>query len=253
MDSTTSIFQGTGFAMAAHSDRGLVRDVNEDAVLAVPEHRVMVVCDGLGGHAGGEVASGIAAEVVAEQFAEIPAPDRGSQRQMLRHVKDAIFLANHCILRRVWSEPELEGMGTTLCLAAFLDDRVIVANIGDSRCYLYDGNRLRQLTRDHNEAAELVDAGWYPPDSPCLKRHQSVLTRSLGSTPITVDVAVHRTVPGDCFLCCTDGLEKMMEDDEIAAVLARCCDPQIATFRLVEAANRRGGRDNVSVAITNIG
>jgi len=121
MDSTTSIFQGTGFAMAAHSDRGLVRDVNEDAVLAVPEHRVMVVCDGLGGHAGGEVASGIAAEVVAEQFAEIPAPDRGSQRQMLRHVKDAIFLANHCILRRVWSEPELEGMGTTLCLAAFLD------------------------------------------------------------------------------------------------------------------------------------
>ena len=236
----------TSLRAGGATDTGQVRANNQDAVLLAEP--VFAVADGMGGHAAGEIASQVAVESLREASA--------SSRQELI---EAVQQANRAVWERAEAEPDLRGMGTTLCLVALVhgtgadDDRVVVANVGDSRVYqLHDGD-LDQITDDHSLVEDLVREGRLSPDEARSHPQRNILTRVLGNEP-DVEVDSWEIIPrsGDRFLLCSDGLFNEVDDDRIASVLRRLADPEEAARELVALANRGGGRDNVSVVVVDV-
>jgi protein phosphatase len=225
----------------AASDPGRLRPGNEDS--AVAEEGLFAVADGMGGHAGGEVASRLAVEVVR---ANVGADG----------LVESVLRANQAILVRAQEEPALRGMGTTLCAIALLDDdgpRMEIVNVGDSRVYLFRDGALEQITEDHNFVAELERDGRITAEEAKVHPQRNIITRVLGNDP-DVEVDVFRVDPfrGDRFLLCSDGLFNEMADDGIAAVLRAERAPQAAAEELVRRANASGGRDNITVVIVDV-
>jgi protein phosphatase len=234
----------TTLRAAGITDPGQVRTQNQDTFSV--DDRLVVIADGMGGYAGGEVAAAIAVEVLGERFAE-----DGSATGLSIAVADA----NRRIYER-GVEPGLEGMGTTLVAAAVIPDgaspRLVLANVGDSRGYLLRGGELRQVTEDHSVAAELVRLGRLDEEEGSEHPGRHVLTRALGvERDVEPDLIEMEPLEGDRLLLCSDGLSNELTDDEILALL-RVGEPSDAARALVAAANAHGGLDNITAVVADV-
>ncbi len=229
----------TDEAYGARTDVGYVREHNEDSLLVRPP--LYAVCDGMGGHEAGEVASEIAVREL-----ERHAPHRPDAEAL----RSAVDEANLAIIRAVSEGVGREGMGTTCTAALLEEDHLVIAQCGDSRAYLLHGGYLQQLTRDHSLVADLVERGEIQPEEARGHPWRSYITRALGLDPrIHADTYELTVMADDRLLLCSDGLYSMVEDTQIARILASHADPQEAADALVEAALQGGGSDNVSVIV----
>ncbi|MBI5755780.1 MAG: Stp1/IreP family PP2C-type Ser/Thr phosphatase, partial [Nitrospirae bacterium] len=215
---------------------GMMRGGNEDAYGVYPELSLYIVADGLGGHAGGEVASRMAVEIVKEEMASAFADAKGS-------IVEAIKTADSGILRKAKNEHSLYGMGTTIVVLKIEGDKATVAHVGDSRAYLIRDNAITQLTRDHTVVEEYVRMGLLTAKDMAYHPSRHTLSRALGTADdMDVDVADVQLKIDDTMLLCTDGLTNMLPDHEI---LSTVCEsrpsPEKITERLISLANRNGG------------
>lgn len=238
---------GLVLRVGAATDVGRVRDHNEDSALA--EGGIFVVADGMGGHAAGEVASGIVVDTLREiaDRADITAEDVDAQ----------LKAANERILAAVTEEPDRRGMGTTATGIALVTsggaDHWAVFNVGDSRVYRWIDGTLTQVTVDHSEVQELIDAGVITPDEARTHPLRNVVTRSLGTDyAYQADVWVIPPYAGERFLICSDGLTNELSDRDLREILEEHPDPQSAAEELVREAVLAGGRDNVTVVVVNL-
>lgn len=226
----------------SRTDVGCVREHNEDSLVVAPP--LYVVCDGMGGHAAGEVASEIAVNVIAERAPQLPDATALGQ---------AVEEANLAVLRAAREGVGRAGMGCT-CTAAILEnERLVIAQVGDSRAYLLHQGKLQQLTRDHSLMADFIEAGQITPAEARVHPQRSVITRALGSDPrMQPDLFEINVETGDRLLLCSDGLTSMVEDEDVEAILRRTADPQLAASQLVNAAIAAGGHDNVTVIVADV-
>jgi PPM family protein phosphatase len=236
--------------VAALSDVGRTRQVNEDSCWTDEARGILLLADGMGGHAAGEIASSLAVRMLSALL--LAAPTEGIEPAALEQLLTvSIDAANQRILEQAESDPRLEGMGTTLVAALCGPERIALAHIGDSRAYLYHQSSLFRLTRDHSIVAELVDAGEITPAEARVHRLRSVLTRCLGQPGVAApDLNEAMWQSGGRLLLCSDGLTVMLDDPAIESILsAHAQDPDSACRALIAAANAAGGTDNISVVL----
>lgn len=258
------------FAMLSHTGR--VRHVNQDACAALPELGAFVVCDGIGGAAAGEVASHLAAEAFLHALGQpdsqparrIPpkstsTPANGAAHPHTR-LHEAVRAANQAVFRHSRKSPSLHGMGTTL-VSVLIEDSAApalwIAHVGDSRCYRLRDNELQLLTRDHSLVEEHIRAGILTRVQASRSPIRNIITRAIGSQPtVEPDIAAHNTQSGDLYLLATDGLTRELPDAEIARLLTGALANTTGTpalesacQTLIDAANRKGGRDNITVLL----
>ncbi len=243
------------------TDTGRVREHNEDAIGSNPDVGLMVLADGMGGYNAGEVASGIAVQIVTELATEAAErehlndvdPHSGLMRQSII-LRDAVYRSNKIIYQTAQSQTHCEGMGTTIVACMFYDDKVSIAHVGDSRAYRLRGGQFEQITLDHSLLQELVDRGFYSHEEAQRSTNRNYVTRALGVEP-TVEVEVHEydVLPDDIYLLCSDGLPDMVEDDDIHLTISTF-DASLDRVgqQLVDLANDHGGRDNVSVMLAQV-
>jgi protein phosphatase len=243
------------------SDVGRVRDHNEDAIGSVGEIGLMVLADGMGGYNAGEVASGIAVDIVTEMATD--GADREERNDIDSHsglmrqsivLRDAVYRANKIIYQTAQSQTNCEGMGTTIVACMFYDDKISIAHVGDSRAYRLRAGQLEQITMDHSLLQELVDRGFYSAEEAQRSTNRNYVTRALGVEP-TVDVEVHEhaVLPDDVYLLCSDGLPDMVEDDDIHLTISTFnASLDVVGQQLIDLANDHGGRDNVSVMLAQV-
>jgi serine/threonine protein phosphatase PrpC len=233
---------------AGDSDRGRTRAKNEDSMLVFPERSVFVVADGMGGHAGGEVASAVAVDVIRDAFernvfearteSTVEVPRRG------RELACAIQMANEAIYALAQDDAALTKMGTTVVSARFSPNkqRVYIGHVGDSRCYRLRGDDFRQMTKDHIMSTFGVTGP-----------RGNDLYQAVGVQPtLSIDLIVDRPSENDLYLLCSDGLSKMVSNDEIRDVLLGEADLEAAVYGLMELANDRGGRDNITLILVKV-
>ena len=235
------------------TDTGRVRSRNEDAVSADGKRGLFIVADGMGGHQAGEVASRIAVETIS---ALLPAVAQGEGTESARHkLVEVVGNSHEEILRRSSILNELEGMGSTVVIAWVVDEWVHVANVGDSRAYLYRGGTLRQVTDDHSIAARMVRQGELAAKDARSHALHSVLYNAIGhdSQPPEADVHSYEHRDGDTLLLCSDGLTAMVEDHEIEKILHASGSVQATCDQLVRLANQNGGRDNITSIVVRFG
>ena len=226
---------------------GQVRSNNQDSFVVVLDADLYGVADGMGGHNGGEVASAMAVESLQEHAGE----------PSLENLKQAARIGNRAIFEKAGSEPELHGMGTTLCAVRVVPgpegDEIAWINVGDSRVYLFRDDDLIQLSRDHSLVEDLLRDGQLTPDEAAVHPKRNIITRALG-IDVDVDVDGSTVIPfnGDRFLLCSDGLFGEVTADQISSVLRRLSDPDEAADELVRLANESGGRDNITAVIVEV-
>jgi PPM family protein phosphatase len=268
--------------VAAATHRGCVRLRNEDHYLVMRFRRSLenistnldcgsaqtnydltgyglLVADGLGGRIGGEVASRTALTKLIELIIETPDwimgfEDHDKVEAVLERMTERFFRIDQTLKQQADDDPSLSGMGTTLTAAATLGDDIIIGHIGDSRAYLYRANVLKQLTRDHTVAQELIDAGLSGAD-PAARSMRHVLTAALGvlGTRTKPEVKRIQLRPHDQILLCTDGLTAMVDDTTIASALSTAESASVACQDLTSLALAAGGRDNVTVVVARFG
>lgn len=232
------------FSAAAATDRGRKRPSNEDAFGFSVEHGVYLVCDGMGGAAAGEIASSLAVDEILRIFeaplaeAAAPLPERADK---------AIHQANHAIFSRARRNYRLQGMGTTVVMAVTEANRLWVLNVGDSRCYRLRQNSLEQITLDHSLVEEQIRAGRMTRAEALRSPLRNVITRALGTqNGVTVDTFPLEAEQGDLYLLCSDGLTRELSDEKIHALLNSADELEAQCQRLVEAAKKAGGHDNIT-------
>lgn len=241
------------------TDVGRRRKVNEDSFLVSPETNLYAVCDGMGGHNAGEVASRMAIETLASFVeksgieSEITWPwgiDANLSFDANR-LKTGIRLANARVFQAADNREELTGMGTTVVATIVGGGRLTIGSAGDSRCYLVRGGELRQLTRDDSWVSAALGEGILNSDD--VEHHplRNVITKAVGARDsIDLDVLEHRFEAGDVVMLCSDGLHGMLNDNQLARLLLPVPESlEAATARLIDAANEAGGRDNVTVVL----
>jgi len=228
---------------AARSDRGLVRSNNQDSVYAGP--RLLAVADGMGGHAGGEVASKLVIAAVA------PLDDDEPGHDLLAQLEDAVLAGNDAIIELVEQEPELTGMGTTLTAVLFAGRRLGLAHVGDSRAYLLRDGELAQITHDDTFVQSLIDEGRLTEDEAANHPQRSLILRALNGDDVEPSLTVREARAGDRYLLCSDGLSGVVSNDTLVDAL-RISDPQSSADRLIELALRSGGPDNITVIVADV-
>lgn len=246
----------------ARTNTGKVRDNNEDSVhLWIRDDRVVlaVVADGMGGAVAGEEASRIAVEAIQEgmtNFTHNPdSYDSMDNQAIIERLKSSIHTANVNIVEQASAHPELKGMGTTVTLAFIRGDHVIIGHVGDSRAYLVDGHdgHIQQITSDHSFVQALVAAGHITEEEAEDHPMRNVLYRALGqSRDVEVDVYFESLRPGDTLVLCSDGLTLHVKPAEIAEISKGDDDPSHCSQKLIDLANQRGGRDNVSAIVVKV-
>jgi len=241
---------------AAATDPGKVRQYNEDCIAMDPELGVVAVADGMGGHRAGELAAAMAAQVVLtglrQRLSELRQDDR--QHAPLLAVEESINQANSAIWNAAQAHAGQLGMGTTLALALFHDNRIVIGHIGDSRVYRLRGGRLELMTRDDSLLREEVDAGLISLAEAGESHNRSLVTQALGVTKeVTAHVQQVDAVPGDVVLVCSDGLNDLVEDADIELILQEVgTNLPLAAQVLVQAAKDNGGYDNVSAIVARV-
>ena len=242
MDADVVTGHSARLSWGSRSDVGLVRGHNEDSFLV--QDPVFAVCDGVGGHAAGEVASAIAVRTISQL-----APDTADDARLGAAIEEA----NSAIISAAQSGQGRDGMGCTASAVVIDGSRMAVAHVGDSRVYLLSGGVLVRITHDHSYVEELVDAGEITADEARVHPSRSIITRALGSDPdmyadhFTLDVHA-----GDRIIICSDGLSSMVPDAKIESVAISCATPQAAADTLVSAALEGGGHDNVTVIVVDV-
>jgi protein phosphatase len=230
------------YTFAVLTDCGIKRDSNEDTSGVSAEHGVYVVCDGMGGAAAGEIASSLAVNEMLRLLGNL---DR--KKPIEEAVVEAIRTANEAIYSRAEEDPQLNGMGTTLVGLAIEGRRVLVFNVGDSRCYLLRNGKLAQISQDHSLVEEQVRMGHLTQEEAQRSPIRNVITRALGTQPsVEPDLFPIEAEPGDIFLLCSDGLSGEVSDPQIEALLADEVPLTEVCANLVEAANLAGGNDNIT-------
>jgi PPM family protein phosphatase len=248
-----------GFEIEAtgKTDVGLKRRINEDVFVLDPEHDLYLVADGMGGHAAGEVASRVAAEEIlrifrqgsGEDWPEHWDPKRSAAANLL---VDAVVAGHHRVTDVMNGDMDLKGMGTTVVVAVHELGKktLVICHVGDSRAYCLRKGQLHLLTSDHSWVHEQVAAGFLSEEAARTHPLKNVVTQALGgSSEPRVDVREVAFEDGDLFLLCSDGLNSMLTDDEIAGLLEPEGSLDETCQRLIDAANQRGGNDNVSVVL----
>lgn len=252
---------------AVHTDTGVVRSVNQDDYAVNKLERLYVVCDGMGGHKGGETAAHLACEAMdrfitetrSGAISELPFDYDGDLSREANRLVMAVRWAN----RRVWevqaSNPVVQGMGTTVAAALIDDSSVHIAHVGDSRVYRYREGHLELLTRDHSYVNELVDAGDISAEDAHGHPERNAIARAVGGEKsVEVECRTEKWEDEDILLLCTDGLWDHVSDRKMADVFQEAPDPERGTFRLdwaakelVRLANRAGGDDNITVLLVH--
>lgn len=240
---------------------GMVRAHNEDSVTQEPGCGLVVLADGMGGYNAGEVASGIAVSVVATeicQYLQSASPmdrdeDSGEECGVVV-LRDNIRRANASIYHAAQSQPQYAGMGTTIVSGLFYDNRVVVGHVGDSRMYRLRGEALESITRDHSLLQEQIDGGMISIEDARLSKNKNLVTRAVGiDAEVVPEIHVHDVLVGDIYLLCSDGLNDMVEDEDIQSTLyAMQGNLPLAAEQLIQMANDNGGRDNVSVILVKV-
>ncbi|GAA0563986.1 protein phosphatase 2C domain-containing protein [Paractinoplanes ferrugineus] len=228
---------------AAQSDRGLIRDLNQDSVYAGP--RLLAVADGMGGMAAGDVASNIVIAAMAPLDEDVPGD---ALVDALRH---AVGTANQHLRDTVDANPQLEGMGTTLTAVLFSGSKFGMVHIGDSRAYLLRNNEFAQITKDDTYVQMLVDEGRVSPEEASSHPQRSLLTRALDGRDIDPEYSVRQVLVGDRYLICSDGLSGVVSSETIGQTMRELADAQACVERLVQLALRGGGPDNITVVIAD--
>lgn len=236
--------------ISAKTDRGMLRQSNQDAyaIGEITAGAWAVVCDGMGGHLGGNVASTMAKDVISDRIKDNVRANMSamSVRNML---ESAIVTANADVYDRSHKEASLAGMGTTCVAALCMNSSAVVANVGDSRCYLLRGNTITQLTKDHSYVQALVDAGTITPEEAREHHMKNMITRALGlENDVEVDFFETDLLPGDRLLLCSDGLTNHVDDNKILSLINSSEAFDYADI-LVKEANKNGGSDNITVVV----
>src|SRR5688500_12315890 len=228
---------------AAQSDRGLIRDLNQDSVYAGP--RLLAVADGMGGMAAGDVASNIVIAAMAPLDDDVPGD---AMVDALRH---AVGTANQQLRDTVDANPQLEGMGTTLTAVLFSGSKFGMVHIGDSRAYLLRKGEFAQITKDDTYVQMLVDEGRVSPEEASSHPQRSLRTRALDGRDIDPEYSVRQVLKGDRYLICSDGLSGVVSGETIGQTMREITDPKACVERLVQLALRGGGPDNITVVIAD--
>lgn len=240
------------------TDQGRVRDHNEDSIGSNPDLGLAVLADGMGGHKGGEVASALAVDTIlsnlSQTLKDLPVGETDSVTGYSLEsmaIESAIKEANSVIYHAAQNNTNYEGMGTTVVVLLFYDNRISVAHVGDSRLYRMRDENLEQLTRDHTLIQELLDRGFYSEEEAQQSMNKNLVTRAVGVNPeVEVDLLEDVGQPHDIYLLCSDGLNDMIDDGLIGDIMINYHKniDRIAT-ELVKQANEHGGKDNVSALL----
>lgn len=245
---------------AGLTDIGRRRQVNEDAFFFDDALGLYVVADGMGGHAAGEIASAEAVDTVHGMVRRgAPALERLAQgdtsedavRQAIRVLESAVQAATYMVFGIAQHEPDRQGMGTTLSALAICGRFGITAQVGDSRVYMVRDGKAALLTEDHTLVAWQLKQGIITEEEAAVSPHRNVITRAVGSRDyVQVDTRFFECKPGDSYLLCSDGLHGYVKDEELPRIVE--LGPEIATQRLIEMANQRGGRDNITAVVVKV-
>ena len=236
--------------VGAKTDVGLVRDHNEDSFCVNLKNRIFIVADGMGGHAAGEVASNQLKDYIEEYVVQA---DEDDAEAIGGHLQEAVQRANRHIHDLGLEDNAKRGMGTTATILLFTEDYYYIAQVGDSRAYLFRNGELSQLTKDHSKVYQLYEHGLITKDEIEDHPYSNIITRSIGTRP-TVEADIYRggVREGDRFLLCSDGLTGEVKDKGLGEVLRDKNTPQECSDELVRQALRNGGRDNVTVLVVDV-
>ena len=248
-------------ANVALTDTGKIRDHNEDMIGAESDIGLYVLADGMGGYNAGEVASGIAVktitnlvrDAISREDLATPDPATGLSRPSII-LRDAIHRANKIIYHTSKTQPQCEGMGTTVVACIFYDNKISMAHVGDSRLYRLRDNRFEQMTLDHSLLQELVDRGFYSQEEAQRATNKNYVTRALGvEQTVEVEINEQPVQKSDYYVLCSDGLSDMVEDEDIHLTISTfSANLDTVAKQLVQLSNDNGGRDNISVIMTHI-
>lgn len=233
---------GQDISFGSRTDIGYVRDHNEDSLIIIPP--LFAVTDGMGGHEAGEIAS----EITVNTLAEL-APSHLDAEGLTA----AVEAANYNVMKAPRQGIGRDGMGTTLTAAMLEGERLLIAQVGDSRAYLLHKGHLQQITRDHSLMADLIEAGQITPEEARVHPNRSVITRAIGSDiHMRPDIYELNVDAGDRILLCSDGLSSMISNNAIESIMRRQSDAQHCADELVTAALENGGADNVTVVVADV-
>ena len=234
------------------TDTGRARNNNEDSVAVDEESHLVVLADGMGGYNAGEVASGMATTFIQAELGRwlAEASDNASDTDVRRAMDICVDNANRAIFNAANSNPQFAGMGTTLVVAVFRDNRLLVGHVGDSRAYRLRGGRLQQITRDHSLLQEQIDAGLITPEQAAFSANKNLVTRAVGvEDTVLLETHPHEVQAGDVYLMCSDGLSDMLDDAGMVQLLLASDSLDAGCRALIDAANDAGGKDNISVVL----
>jgi PPM family protein phosphatase len=236
---------------AVRSDVGLLREGNEDSAYAGPH--LLVIADGMGGHAAGEVASAVAISALKDLDDDVPDSDEVPGNTLVAALSAAIASANTTLHEMSVEDPSTEGMGTTLTAMLWSGATVALCHIGDSRAYLLRDGDFSQITRDHTLVQSLVDDGRLSPAQAATHPQRSLIMRALqGSTEAEPDLSIRQARAGDRYLLCSDGLSDVVSEETLHKVLATPADRDDVVTQLIELAIRGGGPDNITCIVADV-
>lgn len=227
---------------------GKVRDNSEDSLLVDERQGIFIVADGMGGHQGGEVASHMAVEIVGE-FLKDKIHSCDKKEDFYKLLMEAIFIATERIKLQADRDINLKGMGTTIVIAILHNDNLYISHVGDSRAYLIRHGNIKQLTEDHSVVAQMVKAGMITAEEARRHHLKHIITQALGtSEDLAPTFEMLNIEKGDYILLCTDGLTDMLTDEEILSLIIACNgEPEKGCELLINEANKKGGKDNITV------
>jgi len=243
------------------SDVGKRRPHNEDSTLCDLSEGIVILADGMGGYKAGEVASAIAVTTTHKKILDgLSKIHRGTTDKITglsseaAVVREAIIHVNSEIYRLAQNDPQCQGMGTTMVVVLFHNNIVTIGHVGDSRLYRIRQNNFSQVTKDHSLIQELIDRGLYTREEALKTTPKNLVTRAIGIEPdVQVDIAEESVQPGDIYMLCSDGLNDMVDDEEIRLTLSKySANLAQGANELVRLANKNGGKDNISVVLIRV-
>jgi serine/threonine protein phosphatase PrpC len=243
------------YKFCTQTDPGMARENNEDSVMVDEPTGLGVLADGMGGYNAGEVASGMATQFIHSEMARwlAQAGAQAGSKDIRRALEICVDNANLAIFNAANQNAQYAGMGTTLVVGVFQGENLLVGHIGDSRCYRMRHAEFVQITKDHSLLQEQIDAGLLTPEQAATSLNKNLVTRALGvDDTVMLEINEHMVEPGDLYLMCSDGLSDMVRDAEIAEILEMPAPLEQRAKGLIDAANARGGRDNITVLLVQV-